>query len=44
MMINPLKKPSAYPDIIPIPSIIFPSPEIIVHNPGDKSPLPESYF
>ena len=29
MMINPLRKPSAHPDIIPIPANIFPSPEII---------------
>ena len=40
MMINPLRKPSAHPDIIPIPANIFPSPEIIAPNPGDESPLP----
>ena len=37
MIINPLRKPSAHPDIIPIPSNIFPSPEIIAQNPGDES-------
>jgi hypothetical protein len=44
MIINPLRKPSAHPDIILIPSNIFPSPEINAHNPGNESPLPESYF
>ena len=43
-MINPLRKPSAHPDIIPIPSNIFPSPEIIAYNPGDKSLCQEAIF
>ena len=44
MMINPLRKPSAHPDNIPIPSNIFPSPKIIAHSPDDKFPRLRSYF
>ena len=44
MIINPLRKPSAHPDIILIPSNIFPSPEIISHNPSDKSLCQEVVF
>ena len=44
MIINPFGKPFAHPDVIPIPSNILKSPEIIAHNPGDECPLPGSYF
>jgi hypothetical protein len=44
MIINPIRKPSAHPNIIPIPSNIFLSPEIIAHKAGDKSPLTGGYF
>ena len=44
MIINPFRKLSAHPDIIPIPSNIWPSPEIIARNPGDKSLFQETIF
>ena len=44
MIINPLRNPSVHLDIIPIPSNIFPSPEIIAHNPCDESLCQEAIF